>query len=132
MMHKGMIAAVTACAAIGFTASALAQHAGHAGHAQHAGQSAVMEMRPSIAEGAVLTTRPDRVDFTFTPAMRLIAARLTTQTGELIPVEFDAAAPAATTATVRFAPLSPDSYTLTYTADMGDHTMPGRVGFTVR
>jgi methionine-rich copper-binding protein CopC len=100
--------------------------------AHHGGHQASMEMRPSIAEGAVLTTRPDKIDISFTPAMRLIAARLTTATGETIPVRFDAAAPATALATIRFASLAPDSYTFTYTSDMGDHTMSGRVRFTVR
>jgi hypothetical protein len=124
--------AVAVCAEIGVSAPASAQQGGHGGHGEHSGHGAVMEMRPSILDGAVLTKPPDRVDFAFTPAMRLTAARLTTATGEIIPVQFDTAAPAATIATVRFAPLAPDSYTLTYTADMSDHTMPGRVRFTVR
>lgn len=132
MKHIMMVAATAVCAAIGVSAPAVAQQGAHGGHGQHSGHRAVMEMRPSILDGAVLTAAPDRVDFTFTPAMRLIAAQLTTATGEIIPVQFDAEAPEATTATVRFAPLAPDSYTLTYTADMGDHTMPGRVRFTVR
>ena len=92
----------------------------------------ILRARTSVADGAVLTTRPDRIDFTFTPAMRLIAARLSTATGEEIPVRFDAEGPAATTASVHFPALSPDNYTLTYIADMGDHTMPGRVRFTIR
>lgn len=132
MQHKLAIAAAMVCAAISFTSASLAQQGGQGGHGQHSFHRAVMEMRPSIADGAVLTSPPDRIELSFSPAMRLIAARLTTATGELIPLEFDAAAPATRTATVRFAPLQPDSYTLTYTADMGDHTMPGRVRFTVR
>ncbi len=99
---------------------------------RHGGHQASMEMRPSITEGAVLTTRPDKVDIAFTPAMRLVEARLTTATGETIPVKFDATAPAAASATVRFAPLAPDGYTFSYTSDVGDHTMSGRIRFTVR
>lgn len=113
-------------------------------HAAHHGQTgkgqtgmaqtgmAAMEIKISIADGAVLSTRPARIDLTFAPAMRLASARLTTATGEIVPVRFNATAPAVTTATVEFAPLSPDSYTFTFTADAGDHTMPGRVRFTVR
>lgn len=132
LQAKAVAVGVLAFSGAFFGSLAAAQ--GQGGHhgAHPSGHQAVMEMRPSILDGAVLTTRPDRIDFTFTPAMRLIAARLTTATGETIPVQFDATAPAATAATVRFAPLPPDSYTLTYTADMGDHTMPGRVRFTVR
>lgn len=116
----------TAASSVGNLAVAQAHGGRHGGH------QASMEMRPSITDGAVLTTRPDKVDIAVTPAMQLVAARLTTATGETVPVQFDASAPAATSATIKFAPLAPDSYTFTYTMDMGDHTMSGRVRFTVR
>ncbi len=122
-----------AASLVAIAASSVGNLAGAQAHGgRHGGHQASMEMRPSITDGAVLTTRPDKVDIAFTPAMRLVAARLTTATGETIPVMFDATSPAATSATIRFAPLAPDSYTFTYTTDMGDHTMSGRVRFTVR
>ena len=128
MMRTIVCAAALSLLAVAPAVSA-EDHAAH--HGAQAGMAA-MEIKISIADGAVLTQRPARIDLTFTPAMRLASARLTTATGEIVPVRFNAAAPAGPTATVQFAPLSPDSYTFTFTADSGDHTMPGRVRFTVR
>lgn len=127
MMRTILSAAALSLLAV--TPAASAQD--HAGHHGQTGMAA-MEIRTSIPDGAVLTQRPARIDLTFTPAMRLASARLTTATGETVPVRFNANAPAGTAAAVQFAPLGPDSYTFTFTADAGDHTMPGRVRFTVR
>lgn len=101
-------------------------------HHGHDRAMADMEITTSIADGATLTMTPDRIDFTFTPAMRLSSVRLTTATGETIPVVFDAKAPPAKAARVMFGPLAQGSYTLIYNVDAGDHIMPGRVKFTVR
>jgi methionine-rich copper-binding protein CopC len=127
MMRSIILAAASALVALTPSAHAKDHPADH-------GQTgmAPMEIRASIADGAVLNTRPARIDLTFKPAMRLAAARLSTATGETISVRFDAQAPAGTAATVQFAPLAPDSYVFAFSADAGDHLMPGRIRFTVR
>ena len=127
-MFRPYVAAAALALIAGFTAPASAQtHGGHHGQ----GDMATMEISTSIVNGANVTTRPQQIDFTFTPAMRLASVRLTTTTGETIPVQFDANAAPATTATARFTALAPDSYTLDYSVDALDHLMSGRVRFTV-
>ncbi|MBU6372299.1 MAG: copper resistance protein CopC [Alphaproteobacteria bacterium] len=99
----------------------------------HAGMAGMhdMSIRLSVADGAVLTTRPTSVRFEFVPAMRLRTVALSNAAGERIPVTFDGKAKAAAVV-VTFAALEPDSYTLAFSADAGDHDMPGRVRFTVK
>lgn len=98
----------------------------------HHGAMMHMEIQSSIADGATLATRPDRMDLTFRPAMRLAAARLTNGAGERITVTFTSDAAPSAKATVRFSALDPDHYVFSYTADAGDHMMSGRIRFTVR
>jgi methionine-rich copper-binding protein CopC len=96
----------------------------------HSGSS--MTVITSIADGATLTTPPSSMRVTFPHAMRLTSARLSVASGETIPVRLSNAGAATTTADILFPRLDADSYTLTWGADAGDHTMGGTVRFRVR
>lgn len=117
-------------AALAFATPALAAgpHQGHGGG--HEGMHD-MTIGLSIEDGAVLTAAPKEIRLDFKPAMRLASVRLTTATGERVPVTFDSSKPVET-AIVSFAPLTPESYEFSFSADAGDHEMPGRIRFTVR
>jgi hypothetical protein len=105
-------------------------HSAHKGAGHTAGHA--MEIQTSILDGATLAKPPERVVFTFTPAMRLASVRLTTSAGERISTRMEGSDKPAGTAQVAFAPLERDTYTLTYVVDAGDHEMPGRIRFTVK
>lgn len=122
--------AVVLLAPMSATAAADADKMGHqkAHGAMAAGHD--MSVRVSIADGAVLTKRPTSVRLDFVPAMRLRSVVLTNAAGERIPVTFEAKA-ASASVVVSFAALEPDAYTMAFSADAGDHDMPGRVRFTV-
>jgi methionine-rich copper-binding protein CopC len=112
-------------------APASAQHGSMDHGAMDHGGHHAMTIAPSIADGAEVATSPTELRLVFEPAMRLASASLTTATGERIPIEFDAAA-VTTEAVVTFEALTPDTYTFAFSADAGDHDMPGRITFTVR
>lgn len=114
-------------AALALASPAVAQH----GHGAHPGAAHDMTIQLSIPDGAVLTTAPSELRIAFKPAMRLKSVRLETAAGERIPVTFDDTQ-VSEAAVVRFDPLAPDAYTLSFNADAGDHDMPGRIRFTVR
>jgi methionine-rich copper-binding protein CopC len=97
----------------------------------HGGGSA-MTVTTSIADGAVLTSAPTSLRVTFPHAMRLTSARLSVASGETIPVRLPAGTAPATTADIMFPRLDADSYSLTWGANAGDHTMGGTVRFRVR
>ena len=128
-----------------------ADHNEHAAHGEHAEQeervqiaphiehkddgsahSAGMTITSSIVDGATLTSPPSSVRLQFGHPVRLTNLRLSTITGEAIPVKFDAKAGPRTSAEVSFEALSPDSYILTFGGDAGDHTMGGTIRFKVR
>jgi methionine-rich copper-binding protein CopC len=96
------------------------------------GGGRAMAVTTSIADGAVLTTPPTSLRVTFPYPMRLTNARLSVASGENIPVQFPQTLTLVTTTTVSFPRLDADSYTLTWAADAGDHTMSGTVRFRVR
>lgn len=118
------------------TASAPARGAGQSASMggmagmQHDGAS--MRVTTSIADGTVLTTAPTSMRINFPHAMRLTSVRLSVATGETIPVRMPMGTAPATTADIIFPRLEADSYTLTWGADAGDHTMGGTVRFRVR
>lgn len=121
-----------------FTIGAAAASAPARGADQSAGMGgmkhdgASMRVTTSIADGAVLTTAPTSMRINFPHAMRLTSARLSVATGETIPVRLPTGTVPTTTADITFARLEADSYTLTWGADAGDHTMGGTVRFRVR
>ncbi len=121
-----------ASAALAFGALLGEQRAFAQTHGSHHGTMPAMEITTSIADGATVTGRPNSIAFSFNPPMRLVSVRLTTATGEIIPTQIEANETAASSGRVSFAALGPDTYTLTYVVDAGDHQMPGRVGFTIR
>lgn len=97
-------------------------------HSAHGGS---MSVTTSIADGAILTTRPTSVTITFGHPMRLSAATLTTIAGDRLPVRFSAPAPSNQT-TISFDALQADRYTLSWAADAGGHQVTGTVRFQVR
>lgn len=121
-----------------FTIGAAAASAPARGAGQSAGMGgmkhdgASMRVTTSIADGAVLTTAPTSMRINFPHAMRLTSARLSVATGETIPVRLPTGTAPTNTADITFARLEADSYTLTWGADAGDHTMGGTVRFRVR
>jgi methionine-rich copper-binding protein CopC len=96
----------------------------------HSGGS--MTVTTSIIDGASLSTAPTSMRITFPHAMRLTSARLSVASGETIPVRLPTETTATTTADITFPRLDPDSYSLTWGADAGDHKMSGTVRFAVR
>jgi methionine-rich copper-binding protein CopC len=96
------------------------------------GASSAMTVTTSIADGAILTSAPTSLRVTFPHAMRLTSARLSVASGETIPVRLPAGTAPATTADIMFPRLDADSYSLTWGANAGDHTMGGTVRFRVR
>lgn len=113
--------------------AAEAAGAAKAGHMAHGagGMTHDMTIRLSIADGAVLTKPPTSIRFDFAPAMRLRSAVLTNAAGERIPVTFESRTPSANV-NVTFPALEPDAYNFAFSADAGDHDMPGRIRFSVR
>lgn len=97
----------------------------------HSAQGGSMSATTSIADGAILTTRPTSVTITFGHPMRLSSATLTTIAGDRLPVRFSAPAPSNQT-TISFDALQADRYTLSWSADAGGHQMSGTVRFQVR
>jgi len=91
-----------------------------------------MTIKSSIADGAVLATRPVSIRFDFGHPMKLTRVRLSTATGETVPVKFTVAATPSASAEATFAALAPDSYSLVWAADAGDHIMGATIHFTVR
>jgi methionine-rich copper-binding protein CopC len=108
------------------------QSAGMGGMAGMKHDGASMRVTTSIADGAVLTTAPTSMRINFPHAMRLTSVRLSVATGETIPVRLPTGTAPTTTADITFPRLEADSYTLTWGADAGDHTMGGTVRFRVR
>jgi copper resistance protein C len=96
----------------------------------HSGAS--MSVTTSIADGATLTTPPTAMRLTFPHPMRLSSARLSVASGETIPVRFPESLTPVTSTEITFSRLEPDTYSLTWGANAGDHTMGGTVHFRVR
>jgi copper transport protein len=86
----------------------------------------------SIADGAKLQTAPETVTITFKHTARFGSVRLETIGGERVPVSYTPPSAAATTFTIPFPPLRPDSYRVTWRVIATDgHVMTGAVAFTV-
>lgn len=91
-----------------------------------------MSVTTSIADGQIFTTPPRQLAFTFEHPMRLTAVRLTTATGETVPVQVPPQSQGTSRVDVALPILDPDSYTLVWGADAGDHRMNGTIRFRVR
>jgi len=90
-----------------------------------------MRITSSIPTGTILEASPETMTLAFSPAMRLDRVELLNSRGETIPTRFDSVQ-VAESAVIEFTSLPADSYTLRYSADAGDHMMPGSFRFIVR
>ena len=91
-----------------------------------------MSVMTSILDGQVFTAAPRSVAFTFEHPMRLTTVRLTTATGETVPVQVPSQSQGTSRVEVALPTLEPDSYILVWAADAGDHRMNGTIRFRVR
>lgn len=110
------------------------QPSGHAGmdHSQHgAAAESAQGITTTPADGAMLMAPPAEFSVTFPHPMRLTAVAVQAQGQAAIEVVVPEAE-ATSTASVALPPLSPDTYTLTWTATGADgHEMSGSVEFMV-
>jgi methionine-rich copper-binding protein CopC len=139
-----MLRLVTLTAALALAGPAVAQDphgahagmqpAGHAGmdHSQHAAAAqSAQGVTTTPADGAMLMTPPAEFSVTFPHPMRLSGVTVQAQgqaAVEVVVPELEVSS----TASVALPPLSPDTYTLTWTAIGADgHEMSGSIEFMV-